>query len=391
MFSNYFEPLTNDFVDFQSQLNKNQIGYKIDYYFDQSFPNIETAEIAFIFVPENRGGLQKAENPGCHLALRKSFYSLFKGNWNFRMIDFGNLKIGSEVKDTYFALTDIVSNLLSQSIFPVVIGGSNDLVYAVYLAYESFSRGVNLLCVDSKFDLIDADSLEITSRNFVGHIIKKDPNHLSNYINLGYQSYLCQNDESHLLEKMLFESCRLGDIRDNIKESEPYMRNADLVSFDLSAIKQADAPGTSHPSPNGLEAHHSCAISRYAGVSDKVSSFGIFELDMSNESTNQTLNLTSQIIWYFLEGFSLRVNDYPSAKTIKTNYKKYFIPIKDSDLQFIFYKSKLTGRWWVSSSMEFDKDTSYQEKIIPCSYDDYLNTLSGDIPSRIFRVLKSLS
>ena len=87
----------------------------------------------------------------------------------------------------------------------------------------------------------------------------------------------------------------------------------------------------------------------------------------------------------------MRVNDYPSSKTIKTNYKKYFIPIKDSDLQFIFYKSKLTGRWWVSSSMDFDNDTSYQEKIIPCSYDDYLNTLSGEIPSRILRILKSLS
>ena len=204
MFSNYFEPLTEDFVLFQSQLNQNQLGYKLNYYSNESFPDIDTADIAFIFVPDNRGANTLNNDTGSYLELRKSFYRLFKGNWGFKMLDFGNLKLGNDVKDTYFALTDVVSNLLSQSVFPIIIGGSNDLVYPVYRAYESFSRGVNLLCVDSKFDLIDEDSLKISSRNFVGHIIKQDPNHLSNFINLGYQSYLCQNDESHLLEKMLF-------------------------------------------------------------------------------------------------------------------------------------------------------------------------------------------
>ena len=72
----------------------------------------------------------------------------------------------------------------------------------------------------------------------------------------------------------------------------------------------------------------------------------------------------------------MRANDYPSFKTINVNYQKYFIPIRESDLQFVFYKSKITGRWWVSSCMEFDKETNYKEQITPCSYEDYLNTLS---------------
>ena len=278
---------------------------------------------------------------------------------------------------------------MSQSVFPLVLGGSQDLVYPMYQAYGSFTKGVNLLCVDSRFDLIDADGLNINSRNFIGYIIKQEPNHLTNFINLGFQSYLCQNDESHLLEKMLFESYRLGNLRENIKESEPYLRSADIVSFDLSAIKQADSPATSFPSPNGLEAHHACVISRYAGMSDRVSSFGLFEFDSLKDSNHQTANLMSQIIWYFLEGFTLRTSDYPNSKTININYQKYLIPVKHSNLQFIFYKSKNTGRWWVSSSMEFDQETNYKETVIPCSYEDYLNTISGDIPKRIYKVLKT--
>lgn len=387
MFSNYFSPVSQDVLAFKETLNQNQIGFNIDCYAGDQFPDINNIDIALIIVPENRGSVSDLESSS-YLQFRKSFYHLFQGNWKLRISDFGDLKAGDNLKDTYFALRDIVSHLLSQSVFPLVLGGTQDLVYPIYQAYESFTKGVNLLCVDSRFDLIDLDGLNINSRNFIGYIIKQEVNHLTNFINLGFQSYLCQNDESHLLEKMLFESCRLGDLRENIKESEPYLRSADIVSFDLSAIKQADAPGTSFPSPNGLEAHHACVLSRYAGMSDRVSSFGLFEFDSLKDSTSQTVNLMSQIIWYFLEGFSLRVNDYPSSKTINMNYQKYLIPVKNSNLQFVFYKSKNTGRWWVSSCMDFDQETNYKESVTPCSYEDYLNTISGDIPKRIYRILK---
>ncbi len=387
MFSNYFHQVNQSVVDLKSKLNKNTIGHHIDCYFDNVFPNLKNADIAIIVVPEYRGGLKLANN-NSFVEFRKSFYSLFQGTWKLRIVDFGDLKIGSDVKDTYFALNDIVSSLLSQSVFPVVIGGTQDLIYPMYQAYESFLKGVNILCIDSRFDLIDDKIDSINSRNFLGYIIKQDPNHLSNFINLGYQSYLCQNDESNLLEKMCFETCRLGNLRYNIQESEPYLRNSDIVGLDLSSIKQSDSPGTTFPSPNGLEAHHACSIARYAGMSDRVSSFGVFEFLEKNDNMLQTTNLIAQIIWYFLEGFSLRIKDSPTLKTINSNYKKYYIPIKNSNLQFIFYKSKNTGRWWVSSSMELDNNENYNEQIIPCSYEDYLGAISGDIPSRLYRIIK---
>ncbi|MBF25357.1 MAG: arginase [Flavobacteriales bacterium] len=390
MFANYFDPLSVEILDFKEQLNPNTIGSSVQCFKKNSFPSIDTAEIALIIVPEYRGGKNKIIN-NSYNEFRKAFYTLYKGNWDYRIVDFGNLKSGSTLNDTYFALNDVISSLLSQSIFPIVLGGTQDLIYPIYQAYESFTKGVNLLSVDSKFDLIDSNMSILNSRNFLGYIIKQDPNHLTNYINLGYQGYLCQNDESHLLDKMLFESCRLGDLRENIKESEPYIRNADIVSVDLSSIKQSDAPATTYPSPNGLEAHHVCAIARYSGMSDRVSSFSIFEFDPSKKVGCQTDSLMGQIVWHFIEGFSLRINDSPNAKNINTNYKKYYVPIKDSDLQFIFYKSKQTGRWWFSSSMEFNDETNYKAKIIGCSYEDYLNTISGDIPKRIYRILKTIT
>ena len=390
MFSNYFDPVSKNVIDFKSALNQNQIGSSLVCYSPNEFPDIGNIDIAIIIVPENRGSSIPIEF-NSYLDLRRSFYSMFQGNWQFRIADFGNLRLGDDLKDTYFAINDIVSNLLSQSVFPIIIGGTHDLVFPIYQAYESFSKGVNLLSIDSRFDLIDSDPTRINSKNFIGYILKQDNNHLKNFINLGYQAYLCQNDEAALLEKMFFESCRLGELRANIKEAEPYIRSADIVSLDMAAIKQGDAPGTINPSPNGLEAHHACIMSRYAGISDRVSSFGIFEVDFLKDCNLQTINLMSQVIWYFIEGFALRIVDYPSAKTINVDYQKYLIPVKDSNLEFIFYKSKKTDRWWVSSCMDFDEETNYQQSIIPCSYEDYLNTLSGDLPKRIFRILKTMS
>ena len=388
MFSNYFHPVSDHIIDFKNTLNQNQIGFHVNCFNNNLFPDLNNTDIAIILVPENRASLVHVESVSFH-KFRKSFYGLFKGNWDFRITDFGDLKLGNDLKDTYFVLNDIVSHLLSQSIFPIILGGTNDLIYPVYQSYESFSKGVNLLCIDSKFDLIDENPSNINSRNYIGHILKKEINHLHHYTNLGYQSYLCQHDEANLLEKMFFESMRLGDLRENIKEAEPYLRSSDIVSLDLTVIKQSDAPGTSCPSPNGLESHHVCILSRYAGMSDRVSSFGVFELDDSRDPNDQTVKLISQIIWYFLEGYSLRSNDYPNAKTINSHYLKYLVPVKDTDFQFVFYKSKNTSRWWVSSCLEFNDETNYYEKLLPCSYEDYLSVTSGDIPKRIQRILKS--
>ena len=385
MFANYFQPVSIETINYKNSLHKSTIGHDIDCYYD-NFPAFDQADFVIIFVPETRG-CNHNDLSKVHFEIRKSFYNLFKGSWTLNIVDFGNFNLGKDKKDTYFALNDIVSNLLSQSVFPIVIGGSQDLTYPIYQSYQSFTKGVNLLCVDPKFDLIDNNSI-LNANNFVGSIIKKEPNHLNNFVNLGYQKHLCQNDESDLIEKMLFETCRLGDLRESIRDAEPYMRNSDIVSFDLSSIKQSDAPGSVCPSPNGLEAHHACVLARYAGMSDRVSSFGVFQIDSVDYGSLQTANLVAQIIWYFIEGFSLRVNDSPSMETINNNYQKYIIPLPETNFQYVFYKSKITGRWWVSSSIEYTEDSSIKEKIIPCSYEDYLNVNAGEIPKRVYRLLK---
>ena len=387
MFSNYFNPVSNKVSRFKESSKPGTIGDSITIYSEDNFPDFQKAEIAIFGVNDYRGVLFDTDFKLDMDAIRESFYGLYVGNWNLRILDLGDLILGDDLSDTYFAMTDLISNLISDGVCPIVIGGGQDLCYPIYKSYDSFNKGINICSIDSKFDMISPNNLKLNSTNYLGAIIKEDPNHLNSFTNVGYQTYFVQNDEVHEMEKMLFETFRLGDFRKNIVESEPYLRNSDLITFDLSSIKESDAPGVVCPSPNGLISNEACVLSRYSGMSDRVSSFGIFEINSLNDLNNQTSRLVSQIIWYFLEGFSLRTGDFPTKNTIKKNFNKYVVPIEGEDFIFIFYKSKLSGRWWISSQTS-QIENSKKEIILPCSYKDYLDSVSGKIPARMMRILK---
>ena len=120
----------------------------------------------------------------------------------------------------------------------------------------------------------------------------------------------------------------MGKIIKNIEITEPVLRDADIVSLDINAIKSADLGFYSHFQPNGFDGREVCALARYAGLSDRVSSFGVFNIDSNSEKSL----LLTQILWYFVEGFNFRMNEYPYIS--KSTYLKYIVPLEEQELVF---------------------------------------------------------
>jgi hypothetical protein len=175
-----------------------------------------------------------------------------------------------------------------------------------------------------------------------------------------------------------------------MEEVEPLVRNADMVNIDVGAIRQSDAPANGNPSPHGFYGEEVCQIARYAGMSDKLSSIGFFELNPKFENNGQTAHLVAHAIWYFIEGFYSRMSDFPYID--KQNYKRYTVPLNDDTMELIFYKSKKSDRWWI----EIPCDESMKEKysrhlLVPCSYNDYQKALNNEIPDRWWNFLTKLS
>ena len=270
--------------------------------------------------------------------------------------------------------------LIKKNIIPIILGGSQDLTYANYRAYDTFSPMVNIVNVDNRFDLGDSTK-PIKNKSFVGKIILDKPYNLFNYSNIGYQTYFNSQEEIDLMEKLFFEAYRLGNVSGNINMVEPIMRDANIVTLDLSSIKSSDVSVKQQFSPNGFEGKEICAIARYAGISNKVSSFGIYEYKPSQDD-DATSMLVAQIIWYFIEGFTCRIKDDDFSKS--DDYQKFTVLVDDQEL--IFYKSRKTSRWWIEIPFLLNVDNKLKKHtLLPCTYQDYKDACENKIPERWYK------
>jgi len=239
---------------------------------------------------------------------------------------------------------------------------------------------INLVAVDSRFDFGIEDEL-ISSHSYMSKIITDKPNNLFNFSNIGYQSYFNAQEEVDLMERLFFDAYRLGDIANNLSLAEPVLRNAHMVGIDVRAIKASEISLSANFSPNGFTGREICAISRYAGISDKVSLFGIYEM----ENNVQSQQLIAQIIWYFIEGITYRIKESPYTKT--DDFTKYTVPTDAEEL--VFFKSHLTERWWVEVPSIFTSHTKANTPaLLPCTEEDYLDACDQNIPERWFKAYK---
>jgi len=384
MLANYLTPVNKSSIAHAVLSSNLSLGNQIKIHTqEKGLPEINGNEIAIIGVKEDRNSINNLGTGSNLSQIRKELYELFPGNWHKNIVDLGNIEKGNDISDTYFALKEVASFLLKKNIIIILIGGGNDILYANYRAYDTLEQVVNLVSIDAKFDLGNMKD-EVSSETYLYKIIMDKPNNLFNFSNIGYQTYFNSQEEKELINSLFFDTYRLGEISQNIAISEPVLRDADIVSVDLSAIKHTEAKANKNASPNGLTGVEICAVARYAGLSDKVSSFGIYEYNPKLDTDHQSAKLIAQMIWYFIEGVNYRFKDYPFD--LKDNYKKYIVPLETQIINF--YKSNKSDRWWmeVSVNNNLNKTT-----LIPCTYNDYLDACNQNIPDRWLRVFKKLN
>lgn len=370
------------------EFGKNQIGSYIERCAEGGFGEFESNSIGLIFVPEYRNSSIKADDNWVN-QFRNQFYSHYCGDWNLKLYDLGVINPGASVADTYTALKEVVAELVKKQVFPLVVGGSQDLTYPIYQAYEKLEQTINILDVDAALDLGDVDK-DIEEKAWLNKIILHKPNYLFNYSLFGYQSYLVDHEELDLLDQLYFDRLRLGDFYGDEKKAEPLLRNADLLTFDLNAIRSSDFKGNNRFLPNGLYGEDACRIMRYAGMSDKLTSAGLFNLSNSTAGLASDLNLIAQMIWYFIEGFTLRKKDYPIGS--KAKYIKYRVSLDDFKDEVVFYKSHKSARWWMEVPYPKVEGVKYQRHLlVPCNYSDYENALQNELPDLWLSTYKKLS
>lgn len=352
-------------------------------------PQIEGAKVAIVGIQDGR---RSGDNEGCATgpaAIREALYRLTPPrNWQ-HTIDLGDLRPGITEQDTSAAVRTLVGELIEMGVIPLVLGGGQDLTYPIYQALEPLGQAVNLVSIDGRLDF-GADPDDMTSKNYLNNVILHEPNFLFNFANIGHQGYLTDPDTLDLMEQMQFDAFRLGLVHEDVRQLEPVLRDADLVSIDMSAVRAADHPAHADAGPNGLDALQACALARYAGLSDRMKAFGVFEHNPDLDSRNLGAKLTAQVVWHFLEGTYSQVADFP--KCDKAEYTRYVVDLPNIDHEVVFLKSGRSDRWWMDIPYPSDiKQHAARTLMVPCTYETYQEAARGELPDQWWRAFQKLA
>ena len=381
----YFEPLDTNIrsksIDFSIKESFSGIGIYTDI---AKFPDYKSAEIAIIGITENRG----TECDSSEFAPNKIRSELFKlslPSTKSKIVDMGNIHKGNTLKDSYIAIKDVLVERFSNGTNAIILGAGQDLVYGVFLAFAETEHLMHLVNIDSRLDVNPEPAL-MPARKFVSQILMEDSPYLVNYSAIGYQSHYTAHSELRLMQNLEFDAYRIGQVRADIAEMEPVLRDATVICLDTSSIRSSDSPGHFNPSVNGFYGEEICQLAKYAGIGEYSKVFGVFEYCPEFDNRNQTAAMLAQSVWYYIDGFYQRKYEDPSKN--EDDFQKYIVHNEELNNPLIFYKSLISGRWWLElPQINIKKDDKI---IISCSYSDYKKAANNEISDYWWKYLKKI-
>lgn len=361
MLQNWLKPVPAREAGFLKDLPDGAFGKKSALYLDD-LPDLRRARIALIGLAEKEAA-----------SVRRFLYPMAGAFADGTFADLGNVR-----KAEPAFLVSLFGELLSGGVLPILVGGADELPIAQFLAYQETKALVNFAVVDARLRAALDGGDGIYNKVLA-------PRHpmLFHFGIVGLQIHQTPPDMLAFLDSQNFDALRLGRLRPSLDEAEPVLRDADLLAFHLSAMRQSEAPGASGVSPSGLFSEEACQLCRYAGMSDKLTSFGIYGHREPLDRDDQTAQLVAQMVWYFADGFFSRKQDFPASVAGLT---EYIVDLPSLNHQIIFWKSAKSGRWWMQVPAPARRK-HLRHRLVPCSYQDYQAAVREDLPERLARAM----
>jgi formiminoglutamase len=355
-----------------------------------------TADIALLGVPEWRDEPNRTDaadftaslfDPAGPDAIRTRFYSLTPGTGPWQIVDLGNLRPGPTPADTAERLAEVIALLRRHQVLAIILGGGHALTLGQHAGYEYGIDGddehvhplayravppVRGAIVDRGFDVSEHGPSAAT---WLRELLLREPNHLATLAHLGSQRYHITGPEVAALDKMHFDIRRLGALHADLRASEPLLRAADWLSLDVAACAHAAVPQVAGvASPFGLSAEQTCQLTWYAGHSRQLSSMGFYGYQPAADPLGLGAMTVATAAWYLIEGYYHRPSHAPTEAP--EQYTRYDVALAGSTETLTFYQHPQTGQWWLVV-----EPPVAAAHLLPCSEDDYLTAIRGDVPA----------
>ncbi len=363
MLENWIKPVDIKSLGELKDLPLHTLYHHIEIHHDK-MPNLKDVPIVILGIGENAN------------SIRKSLYAL---SWHFsklKCVDLGNVR-----KDDPHFITQILTELIDGNILPIIIGHKEIQPIPQFLAHKGLRTYTNVAFISEQVRYNELP----TSKDYINELLDKYYHHIFNLGVLGFQSHFMSPNTIEWLNKSKFDGIRLGELKSDIQSAEPIIRDADMMLFHLDALKGSECAAMTSLSPNGLVTEEACQLAKYAGMSNKLSSFSISGYFAELDHNQLTAQLIAQIIWYFIDGFQNRKGDYPFDDSDMT---EYIVSQKELNHQITFWKSNKSNRWWIQIPEIKEGKDMKRHRLVPCSYMDYKKTSQGEIPERIHQIIE---
>lgn len=277
----------------------------------------ERAEIVVLGCPQDEGVRRNKGREGAALApfaIREQFYKLTPFNIKRPIVDIGDIKLGSTLEETHDRHFEVAAQVLRDGKRLIVLGGGNDISYPDGCAMaEVFGSGdwiaVN---VDSHLD-VRADEPRNSGTPYRQLLEEKRlrPEH---FYEAGFQTHLTspvyyEYIRSLGVHRISLEMLRSrSEIDTELKEEIRlnFIKHSASVSvffgFDLDAVRSADAPGTSAPSPLGLRAGEFIQLVKYAASLANTKLIEFSEVNPKYDADSRTAKLVAIGMHRFCSG-----------------------------------------------------------------------------------------
>jgi len=368
LIKDFLQPLDLSFILADDELKDGQLGNTIQFY-KSHFPDLEKADVILMGITEERGTGNGVANSQAPDIIRKKLYRLFNWHSDVQIADIGNINPGATLNDTYAAVKTVTAELIDAGKSVILLGGSHDLTLAQYGAYGHLNQIIEACCVDSLINL--SVNTSIRSENFLMEMLTGEPNFIRHYNHLAFQSYFVHPQMLQTMDNLRFDCFRVGVVKEQLEEMEPIIRNSHMLSIDIAAVAHSFAP-SNQTTPNGLNGEEICTLTRYAGLSNQLTTLGIYGYDAVNDQNELTAIQIAQMVWYFIDGKSKSKTE--ALITERNSFTEYHTTIADADA--LFLQSKKTGRWWMQLP---------NQRFIACSANDYKLASHSEIPERWLR------
>lgn len=275
------------------------------------------ADIVILGCPQDEGVRRNHGRPGAAgapTAIRAQFYKLSTFNINRRIFDLGDVRLGGDLEETHDKQIEVVKSLLADGKRVIVLGGGNDISYADGKAMsESFGfENWIAINIDAHLDVRIAD--QRNSGTPYRQLLDEKLIRPDYFYEVGYQSHFCSPVYYDYIRRMgvnlisleLLRSRSEADVelKEHIKLKFVHHSSSlnTFFGFDLDAVRAADAPGTSAPSPLGLRAGEFIQLVKYAASLANTRIVEFSEVNPNFDVDNRTARLVAIGMHRFCSG-----------------------------------------------------------------------------------------